>query len=141
MSVHFEIEDQDPEGEGLARRRGHSRNGRRDAAQVVVGLAVTRDGFHVRHRVFSGNTVDVSTVGKVREDLRGWRLTRCVFVGDAGMVSKENLQTLSRGGGRYNRLGAGAAGGEDRHQGPGLPWPLPGGGAESPGQGGGARRR
>ena len=100
-SVHFEIEDQDPEGEGLARRRGHSKNGRRDAAQVVVGLAVTRDGFPVRHWMFSGNTVDVSTVAEVREDLRGWRLTRCVFVGDAGMVSKENLRTLSRGGGRY----------------------------------------
>ena len=100
-SVHFEIDDQDPEGEGLARRRGFSKNGRGDAAQVVVGLAVTRDGFPVRHWVFSGNTVDVSTVAEVKEDLRGWRLTRCVFVGDAGMVSKENLRTLSRGGGRY----------------------------------------
>ena len=100
-SVHFEIDDQDPEGEGLARRRGFSKNGRGDAAQVVVGLAVTRDGFPVRHWVFSGNTVDVSTVAEVKEDLRGWRLTRCVFVGDAGMVSKENLRKLSRGGGRY----------------------------------------
>ena len=33
------------EGAGLARRRGHSKTGRMDAAQVVVGLAMTRDGF------------------------------------------------------------------------------------------------
>ena len=42
-SVHFEIDDEDPKGEGLACGRGHSENGRRDAAQVVAGLGVTRD--------------------------------------------------------------------------------------------------
>jgi transposase len=43
----------------------------------------------------------VTTVGKVKEDLKGWQLSRCVFVGDAGMFSAENLSTLSRGGGKY----------------------------------------
>ena len=51
--------------------------------------------------MFPGNTVDVTTVAKVKADLRGWRLNRCVFVGDAGMVSAQNLRTLARGGGRY----------------------------------------
>jgi transposase len=55
----------------------------------------------VRHWVFPGNTVDVTTVAKVKEDLKGWQLSRCLFVGDAGMVSQANLQTLSRGGGKY----------------------------------------
>jgi transposase len=64
-------------------------------------MAVTRDGFPVRHWVFPGNTVDVTTVAKVKEDLRGWQLTRCLFVGDAGMVSQANLQALSKGGGKY----------------------------------------
>ena len=99
-SLHFEIDDPDEDGEAL-RQRGHSKNGRGDAPQVVIGLAVTRDGFPIRHWVFPGNTVDVSTVAQVKEDLRGWRLSRCVFVGDAGMVSKANLKTLSLGGGRY----------------------------------------
>ena len=35
---------------------------------------------------------------RVKADLRGWRLNRCVFVGDAGMVSAENLRALARGG-------------------------------------------
>jgi transposase len=44
--------------------------------------------------------VDVTTVARVKEELRGWKLGRCVFVGDAGMVSKKNLRTLSLGGGK-----------------------------------------
>jgi transposase len=51
--------------------------------------------------VFPGNTVDVTTVDKVKADLRGWKLGRCVFVGDAGMVSADNLRTLALGGGKY----------------------------------------
>jgi hypothetical protein len=49
--------------------------------------------------VFPGNTVDVSTVEQVERDLKGWQLSRCGFVGDAGMVSQANLKMLSRGGG------------------------------------------
>ena len=109
-SLHFEIAGEDPEApEGPPlRKRGHSKNGRGDAPQVLVGLAVTREGFPVRHWVFPGNTVELSTVAKVKRDLKGWRRTpaarrpfRCVFVGDAGMVSAENLKALARGGGRY----------------------------------------
>jgi hypothetical protein len=43
--------------------------------------------------------VDVSTVEQVKADLQGWQLSRCLFVGDAGMVSQANLKMLSRGGG------------------------------------------
>ncbi|MCC7540739.1 MAG: IS1634 family transposase [Deltaproteobacteria bacterium] len=116
-SLHFEVEEED-RGVGeqdtvhgskqsggkvyrAPRKRGYSKNGRGDAPQIVVGLAVTRDGLPVRHWVFPGNTVDVTTVAKVKEELRGWRLGRCLFVGDAGMVSADNLRTLSLGGGRY----------------------------------------
>lgn len=111
-SLHFEIDEADCVGQrgsqqagGKAypalRKRGKAKNGRDDAPQLVIGLAVTRDGFPVRHWVFPGNTVDVTTVKQVKADLKGWQLNRCLFVGDAGMVSAENLKTLSRGGGRY----------------------------------------
>lgn len=83
------------------RKRGHSKNGRTDAPQIVIGLAVTRDGLPVRSWVFPGNTADVSTVEKVKEDLRGWKLGRCLFVGDAGMNSEENRQRLGLGNGKY----------------------------------------
>ena len=106
-SLHFEIDEEDEEG---GRRRGYSKNGRSDAPQVVVGLAVTRDGLPVRSWVFPGDTSDVTTVEKVKADLRGWKLNRCVFVGDAGMNSAENRRTLALGGGKYilaTRLRAG----------------------------------
>jgi Transposase DDE domain len=83
------------------RKRGRSKHGRGDAPQIVIGLAVTRDGLPVRHWVFPGNTVDVTTVAQVKDDLQGWKLSRCVFVGDAGMVSQENLERLSTSGGTY----------------------------------------
>jgi transposase len=116
-SLHFEIDaiDQGQDEEDLVegsmaagaktykapRKRGMSKNGRFDAPQIVIGLAVTRDGLPVRHWVFPGNTVDVTTVAQVKDDLKGWKLSRCVFVGDAGMVSQENLDRLSKSGGKY----------------------------------------
>ncbi len=120
-TLHCEIEEEDEQatrGNRAAGRRrypalrrfGHSKNGRDDVPQVVVGLAVTRDGLPVRCWIFPGNTVDVTTVEQVKADLRGWQLGRCVFVGDAGMVSAENLEHLAAGGGRYlvgTRLKAG----------------------------------
>jgi len=83
------------------RQRGKAKNKRSDVPQVIVALAMTRDGLPVRSWVFRGDTVDVETVAQVKADLRGWRLTRSVFVGDAGMVSEANLRALARGGGKY----------------------------------------
>ncbi|MEW5899892.1 MAG: IS1634 family transposase [Acidobacteriota bacterium] len=96
-SIHFEVEREDEE----LRRRGYSKEKRSDSPQVVVGMAVTRDGYPVKSWVFPGNRTDVTTIEEVKKDLRGWRLNRCIFVTDAGMVSEENLATLRRGGGRY----------------------------------------
>jgi len=83
------------------RQRGKAKNRRDDVPQVIVGLAMTRDGLPVRSWVFRGDTVDVTTVAQVKADLRGWKLSRSVFVGDAGMVSEANLQALAQGGGKY----------------------------------------
>ena len=83
------------------RQRGQAKNKRSDVPQIVVGLAMTRDGLPVRAWVFRGNTVDVKTVAQVKADLRGWKLTPRVFVGDAGMVSEANLEALGPGGGKY----------------------------------------
>jgi Transposase DDE domain len=83
------------------RRRGHNKEGRDNQPQVIIALAVTRDGMPVRSWVLPGNTADVTTVARIKDDLRAWRLGRCVFVGDAGMYSAENLAALSRGLGRY----------------------------------------
>ncbi len=69
--------------------------------QVVVALAVTREGLPVRCWVFPGNTTDVNTVEKVRSDLRGWSLGRALFVTDAGINSQDNREELGRACGKY----------------------------------------
>ena len=100
-------EDEGPEQDwrGLSfpplRKRGHSKEGRDNDPQVVIALAVTREGLPVRSWVFPGNTPDVTTVAQVKKDLGAMKLGRALFVGDAGMYSKANLAELSKGAGHY----------------------------------------
>ena len=98
-STYFEIEAED--GEDGLRRYGHSKDGREDRPQTVIGMAVTREGIPVRVWVFPGNTADAATIQRVKDDLRGWRLNRVVLVADRGMAGEENLRYLQRGGGHY----------------------------------------
>jgi Transposase DDE domain len=107
-TAYFEIDEPDEDPEHWAgklyaplRQRGHSKEGRDGQPQVVIALAVSRDGMPVRSWVLPGNTADVTTVARIKADLQAWRLGRCVFVGDAGLYSAENLLELSRGLGRY----------------------------------------
>jgi transposase len=107
-TLYFEIDAEDEDDERwhdqvipALRKRGHNKEGRDGNPQVVVGLALTRDGLPVRSWVFPGNTADVTTINHLKDDLRGWRLNRCVFVGDSGMFSEANRQRLSRALGRY----------------------------------------
>jgi transposase len=97
FSIDYEDEQ---DSEGAFRKFGYSKEGGW-GPQVVVALAVTREGIPVRSWVFPGNTADVSTVEKVRSDLKGWKLGRALFVADSGMNSEENRVELSRACGKY----------------------------------------
>ena len=94
-TVSFHIDEEDDH-----RRFGHAKAGDH-GPQIVVALAVTREGYPVRSWVFEGNTADVSTITAIRKDLRGWKLGRTLFVGDAGMGSDDNRSILAQGAGRY----------------------------------------
>jgi len=94
------VERDEEDGEGL-RRYGHSKDKRADLPQVVIGLAVTKEGIPVRCWVLPGNTQDMKTVEMVKEDLKGWKLSRCIWVMDRGMNSEENRVILQRAGGHY----------------------------------------
>jgi len=83
------------------RKRGHSKEGRDNDPQVVIALAVTREGVPVRSWVFPGATPDVTTVRTIKADLREMRLGRVLFVGDAGLYSRANLDEPAKGAGRY----------------------------------------
>jgi transposase len=46
-------------------KRGYSRDQRPDCKQVVIGLAVNRDGFPLAHEVWAGNRRDSTTVDEM----------------------------------------------------------------------------
>lgn len=100
-SFHTDYEDEPGRHENATLRKfGHAKEGNW-APQVVVALAVTREGVPVRSWVFPGNTSDVSTVEQIRTDLRGWSLGRAMFVADSGMNSEDNRAELARACGKY----------------------------------------
>jgi len=100
-SFHVDYEDNPDRHENATLRKfGHAKEGFW-APQVVIALAVTREGIPVRSWVFPGNTSDASTVEKIRADLKGWRLGRAMFVADSGMNSEDNRKELARACGKY----------------------------------------
>ncbi len=80
---------------------GHSKDFRTDLPQVVIAMAVTREGVPVRCWTFPGNTADTSIIRTVKDDLAGWNLRRMVWVADRGFASAANRAYLTRGGGHY----------------------------------------
>ena len=92
--------DELPEEEG-ARRLGHSKDHRDDLPQVVIAMAVTRDGIPVRCWTFPGNEQDQKIIRTVKDNLGSWNLRRLVWVADRGFASAANRAYLSRGGGHY----------------------------------------
>ena len=60
-STYFEMDEED----GL-RQYGHSKDHRPDLPQIVIGLAVTKEGIPVKCWIFPGNTSDMKTVETVR---------------------------------------------------------------------------
>jgi len=87
--------------EQAVRRFGHSKDHRPDLPQVVIALAVTRDGVPVRCWTFPGTTNDQSIIRQVKDDLGSWGLRRLVWVADRGFASAANRAYLTRGGGHY----------------------------------------
>jgi len=83
------------------RTYGKSKDHRGDLPQVVVGLAVTRDGIPVRVWCWPGNTGDSKLIRQVKTDMRDWTLSRIVWVGDRGFTSADNRRALRAGDHHY----------------------------------------
>lgn len=87
--------------EGAWRTYGKSKDHRPDLPQVVIGMAVTREGIPVRVWTFPGNTSDQVLIRTVRDDLADWNLNRVIWALDRGFTSAANRRYLQRGGGHY----------------------------------------
>src|SRR5438874_1296147 len=99
-STYFERDDEET-GEQAFRRFGHSKDHRSDLPQIVIGLAVTKEGIPVRCWCWPGNASDQAVLAEVKDDMRDWKLGRVITVVDRGFTSTDNLAYLRRAGGHY----------------------------------------
>jgi transposase len=77
-------------------KHGYSRDGKSQNVQVIVGVVMVA-GWPVAHHVWAGNRIDHSTVQEVISDLRKrFEFGRLVFVGDRGMVTDENIESITK---------------------------------------------
>ena len=87
------------EGRALANpkaKRGYSRDHRPDCKQVLIGLAVNRDGFPLAHEVFAGNRHDSTTLEQMLTALDkrvGLQPGQTVVV-DRGMSGEDNVKQI-----------------------------------------------
>jgi Transposase DDE domain len=94
--------DEDGEREpGGFRTWGKSKDHRDDLPQIVIGMAVTRDGIPVRIWCWPGDTSDSALIRQVKDDMRDWCLSKVIWVADRGFTSAENRRYLRKGGGSY----------------------------------------
>jgi hypothetical protein len=118
-STYFELEDVDEEvarnwrGEKTAgggadpdktagfRTRGKSKDSRDDLPQIVIGMAITRDGIPVRAWCWPGNTSDSALIRQVKDDMRDWSLGRVIWVADRGVLLGRNRRNLQAGADGY----------------------------------------
>ena len=81
---------------------GYSRDQRSDKEQIVIGVVTSYEGYPIKHYVFEGNTKDEMTVIEVVNQLKKeFKIQETTFVGDRGMITKLNLDTIALEGFDY----------------------------------------
>jgi len=81
---------------------GYSRDKRFDKKQIVLGVLTTAEGLPIAHQVWNGKRADVTTVQEMTERLKErFQIGETIFVGDCGMLSAANIETLMGAGYRY----------------------------------------
>ena len=76
---------------------GLSRDHRKDRPQILLALAVTKEGFPFFWRVLSGEIHDSATVKETVSALKErFKVGKICFVMDKGMVNKDNLEGIEK---------------------------------------------
>lgn len=76
---------------------GHSKDGKGDLKQLIVGVLMTREGIPIAHEVFKGNTADVNAFAEIIKVLKEkYRIGKVILIADRGMISEDNLECLEK---------------------------------------------
>lgn len=77
------------------RKNGYSKDGKFNQPQVVLALLVTKQGLPVGYKAFSGDTFDGHTIiPSLKEIEDEFKVDKIVYVADAGMFNKSNLEAF-----------------------------------------------
>lgn len=83
-------------------KRGYSRDGRPDCAQVCIGLVASKEGLPLAFEIFDGNRVDVTTTQEMVQIMETkYGKAERIWVMDRGMVSEDNLDYMRGKRARY----------------------------------------
>lgn len=78
------------------RKRGHSKDRRPDQPQVVICVAVDRDGWPIAWDILPGNTADARSLQRMIATLRSrLSIRQVIVVADRGMMSKATIKLLT----------------------------------------------
>lgn len=78
------------------RKRGYSRDHRGDLPQLILCVAVDRQGWPVAWDILPGNTADKEAFAATIRKLRGrFHVRRAIVVADRGMLSRGTLKLLA----------------------------------------------
>lgn len=103
-STYFESAEVDEKKKEKCKLRdhGYSRDHRSDKKQVNWGLVLTKEGFPITHEVYPGNTTDKTTPVVISKKLKeGFGVKECIFIGDRGMMTSENVKLIKKEEYRY----------------------------------------
>ena len=93
-SFNEDIDNEEDEEEAI-RKNGYSKDGKFNQPQVVLGLLVTKQGLPIGYKAFRGDTFDGHTiVPSLKEIEDEFKVERIVYVADAGMSGKTNLEAF-----------------------------------------------
>ncbi len=89
-TLYFEAEDEDD-----LRKKGFSKDGKAQNPQILLALLVSTDGYPLSYEIFKGDTFEGHTLIPVINEFKSkYGLKELIVVADAGLLSKENIETL-----------------------------------------------
>jgi transposase len=70
--------------------------------EVLLGLILSKNDIVLGHNVYEGNKAEVKTLSNTLEDIKyKFEIDKCIFIMDAGIISKKNLEMLNDAGYEY----------------------------------------
>lgn len=89
-TIYFEASDEDD-----LRKTGFSKDGKHQNPQIFLGLLVGTGGYAIGYDIFEGNIYEGHTLIPFLENIAAkFNLDKPVIIADAGLLSKENINTL-----------------------------------------------